>query len=196
MTVFDHVDLRVGDVERCRPFYDAFLRAFGFRGKAQPDGARLYYRLEDRAVREAIALIPDAGHRPNATRLAFSAASPDDVDRLAAIAQRAGARVRAARAVPRDRRSVLRRVLRRPRRQPPRNRLPLTSRCHGELVEPGPRPAFVVPELVEGTARTARASRCRYAVVLRLAQGDGWCGLGCDRAVIVRRAHDDNMRSR
>lgn len=92
MTVFDHVDLRVADVERCRPFYDAFLRAFGFRGKAQPDGARVYYRLEDRVVREAIALIPDTGHRPNATRLAFSAKSPADVDRFAAIAHRAGAR--------------------------------------------------------------------------------------------------------
>ncbi len=90
--VFDHVDLRVSDVERCRPFYDTFLRAFGFRGRALDDGAHLYYRLEARAVREAIALIPDAGHRPNATRLAFSAASPTDVDRLAAIAQRAGAR--------------------------------------------------------------------------------------------------------
>ena len=90
--VFDHVDLRVADVERCRPFYDAFLRGFGFRGKAQADGVRLYYRLEERAVREAIALIPDAGHRPNATRLAFSAASQADVDRFAAIAERAGAR--------------------------------------------------------------------------------------------------------
>jgi len=42
MMVFDHVDLRVADVERCRAFYDALLRAFGFRGKAQPDGARAY----------------------------------------------------------------------------------------------------------------------------------------------------------
>ncbi len=48
MTVFDHIDLRVRDVERCRPFYDAFLREYGFRGKTQPDGARLYYRLEER----------------------------------------------------------------------------------------------------------------------------------------------------
>ena len=64
MMVFDHVDLRVSDVERCRGFYDAFLRAFGFRGQAQPDGVRLYYRLQDRAVREAIALIPEPDHRP------------------------------------------------------------------------------------------------------------------------------------
>lgn len=42
MMTFDHVDLRVSDVERCRGIYDAFLRAFGFRGHAQPDGVRLY----------------------------------------------------------------------------------------------------------------------------------------------------------
>jgi len=92
MMVFDHVDLRVADVPRCRPFYDAFLRAFGFRGQAQPDGSRLYYRLQDRAVREAFVLIPQPDHRPNATRLAFSAATPDDVDRIATIAHNAGAR--------------------------------------------------------------------------------------------------------
>ena len=92
MMVFDHVDLRVADVARCRPFYDAFLRAFGFRGKPQSDGVHVYYRLEDRVVREAIALIPEPGHRPNATRLAFCAQTPDDVDRIAAIAQTAGAR--------------------------------------------------------------------------------------------------------
>jgi catechol 2,3-dioxygenase-like lactoylglutathione lyase family enzyme len=92
MMVFDHVDLRVADVARCRPFYDAFLRAYGFRGKTQPDGSHLYYRIADRAVREAFVLIPEAGHQPNATRLAFSAATPQDVDRIAAIAADAGAR--------------------------------------------------------------------------------------------------------
>ncbi len=92
MMVFDHVDLRVADVARCRPFYDALLRAYGFRGKPQPDGSHLYYRVADRAVREAFVLIPQAEHQPNATRLAFSAATPHEVDRIAAIAAGAGAR--------------------------------------------------------------------------------------------------------
>ncbi|MEA2718745.1 MAG: hypothetical protein QOJ39_609 [Candidatus Eremiobacteraeota bacterium] len=92
MMVFDHVDVRVADVTRCRPFYDAFLRAYGFRGKTQPDGAQLYYRLEDRAVREVIVVSEEAGHVANATRLAFTAPTPDDVDRIAAIARDAGAR--------------------------------------------------------------------------------------------------------
>ena len=91
MTVFDHVDLRVADVARCRPFYDALLREYGFRGKTQPDGAQLYYRLEDRQVREVIVVSPESDHRPNATRLAFAAATRADVDRIAAVARDAGA---------------------------------------------------------------------------------------------------------
>ncbi|BDE06367.1 hypothetical protein WPS_16430 [Vulcanimicrobium alpinum] len=87
--VFDHIDLRVRDVRRVKTFYDAFLRAFGFRGRPQPDGTLL--RLESRAVREAIAVIPDGDHRPNNTRLAFGAATRDDVDRIAAIAAAGGA---------------------------------------------------------------------------------------------------------
>jgi predicted lactoylglutathione lyase len=90
--IFDHVDLRVNDVGHVRPFYDAFLRGLGFRGRPQDDGTMLYFRLENRVVREAIAVIPDAAHQPNKTRLAFSAPTRDDVDRLAAIAQHAGAR--------------------------------------------------------------------------------------------------------
>ena len=91
MMVFDHVDLRVADVARCKPFYDAFLRAYGFRAKTQPDGAQLYYRLEDRAVREVIVVSEEPGHRANATRLAFTAPTPEEVDRIAAIARDAGA---------------------------------------------------------------------------------------------------------
>ena len=92
MTVFDHVDLRVADIARCRPFYDALLREYGFRGKTQPDGAQLYYRLEDRHVREVIVVSAEPDHRPNATRLAFFAGTRADVDRIAAVAQQAGAR--------------------------------------------------------------------------------------------------------
>ena len=89
--IFDHIDLRVRDVRRVKAFYDAFLRAFGFRGRPQADGTLLYFRLENRAVREAIAVIADGEHRPNKTRLAFNAATREAVDRIAAIAAAAGA---------------------------------------------------------------------------------------------------------
>jgi catechol 2,3-dioxygenase-like lactoylglutathione lyase family enzyme len=92
MPVIDHVDLRVADVARCKPFYDAFLKEYGFRGKAQPDGSQLYYRIEDRQVREVIVVNGEADHRPNANRLAFFAATRADVDRIALAAHSAGAR--------------------------------------------------------------------------------------------------------
>ena len=90
--VFDHIDLRVVDVARCRPFYDALLKEYGFRGKAQPDGSQLYYRLEDRRVREVIVVNGEPDHVPNATRVAFFAPTRADVDRIGAVAQAAGAR--------------------------------------------------------------------------------------------------------
>ncbi|MBV8152555.1 MAG: VOC family protein [Candidatus Eremiobacteraeota bacterium] len=90
--IFDHVDVRVRQIGAVRAFYDRFLRAFGFRGKPQPDGNVVYVRVAERKVHEAVALIAESDHRPNHTRVAFSAASPAEVDRIAAIAAGAGAR--------------------------------------------------------------------------------------------------------
>ncbi len=90
--VIDHIDLRVADVDAVRPFYDAFLRAFGFRGQRQSNGDIVYYRIAERRVQEAIAVIESASHVANEVRLAFYAPRPEDVDRLAGIALGAGAR--------------------------------------------------------------------------------------------------------
>jgi len=90
--VFDHVDLRVADVASARPFYDVFLKAFGFRSRGQANGDIVYYRLAERRVQEAVALIEAVGHIANHARLAFHAGTPEDVDRIAAIAHEAGAR--------------------------------------------------------------------------------------------------------
>jgi catechol 2,3-dioxygenase-like lactoylglutathione lyase family enzyme len=90
--IIDHIDLRVADVAAARPFYDAFLKAFGFRGQRQTNGDVIYYRLAERRVQEAVALIEAVGHVANEVRLAFHASSPAEVDRIAAIAVNAGAR--------------------------------------------------------------------------------------------------------
>ena len=90
--LIDHIDLRVADVAAARPFYDAFLKAFGFRAQRQANGDIVYYRVGERRVQEAIALIESASHVANEARLAFHAASPEDVDRLASVALGAGAR--------------------------------------------------------------------------------------------------------
>ena len=89
--IFDHIDLRVNDVAAARPFYDAFLKQFGFRGARQPNGDVVYYRFVERSVREAVALIESREHIANDVRLAFHAADTDQVDRIAAVAQSAGA---------------------------------------------------------------------------------------------------------
>jgi predicted lactoylglutathione lyase len=89
--IFDHIDLRVADVTKVRPFYDTFLKAFGFRGQRQADGNIVYYRIAERRVREAVAIIESATHVASETRLAFHAAKPEDVDRIAGIALAAGA---------------------------------------------------------------------------------------------------------
>src|ERR1035438_1624194 len=90
--VIDHVDLRVADLVAARPFYDKFLKAFGFRGQQQKNGDVVYYRVAERRIQEAIALIQAAGHVANEVRLAFHAASREDVDRIGRIALEAGAR--------------------------------------------------------------------------------------------------------
>ncbi len=90
--VIDHIDLRVADVAAARPFYDPFLKAFGFRGQWQANGDIIYYRFAERRVQEAIALIEAADHVANEIRLAFHAGNLEDVDRIATIALAAGAR--------------------------------------------------------------------------------------------------------
>jgi len=90
--IFDHVDLRVSNVTAVRPFYDAFLKAFGFRGQRQANGDIVYYRIAEKRVQEAVAIIASATHVASESRLAFHAAKTEDVDRIAGIALAAGAR--------------------------------------------------------------------------------------------------------
>ena len=90
--IFDHVDIRVRDLAASRPFYDAVLVAIGLPESGVDDaGLLVYYRRVDGRVAEAVSLIEDFGHQPSATRVAFGAASADDVDRIAAVASAAGA---------------------------------------------------------------------------------------------------------
>jgi len=89
--VFDHIDLRVQSLAAVKPFYDAFLHAYGFRPMANADpGCFLYVRVAERSF-ECVAITEDPEQRANKTRIAFGANSPEDVDRLAQIATKAGA---------------------------------------------------------------------------------------------------------
>ena len=87
---FDHVDQHVRSIDAVRPFYDALLREFGFRGARHGD-AHVYIRVMDRTAHEAFALIEDPAQRPNRSCIAFRAESPEAVDRVAALLPDCGA---------------------------------------------------------------------------------------------------------
>jgi catechol 2,3-dioxygenase-like lactoylglutathione lyase family enzyme len=91
---FDHIDLRVADIDAERKLYDALLPALGLTEIVASAGEREYYeRAEPGGARRFVGLHADRAHRPNGTRICFAAASAADVDRLAEIARVAGARV-------------------------------------------------------------------------------------------------------
>jgi catechol 2,3-dioxygenase-like lactoylglutathione lyase family enzyme len=90
--LFDHVDLRVSDLTRVRPLYDALLPALGF-SRLDEDALNVNYHRPD-ADRSAafFGLMTDPDHRANGTRIALRAESRAAVDRLTEIARRSGAR--------------------------------------------------------------------------------------------------------
>ena len=89
--VFDHLDFRVRDGAAAKPFYDGMLRLFGMRGKTQEDGTVVYLRISGGKIEEAFALLEDRAHQANGTRVAFFAASVDDVNRMATRLRELGA---------------------------------------------------------------------------------------------------------
>jgi catechol 2,3-dioxygenase-like lactoylglutathione lyase family enzyme len=90
---FDHVDLRVRHLAAARVLYDALMPALGLIDIVTGDGEVEYYHppLGVNGPRPFFGLHEDPNHVPNQTCLAFTAATPGDVDRLAQIALAAGA---------------------------------------------------------------------------------------------------------
>jgi catechol 2,3-dioxygenase-like lactoylglutathione lyase family enzyme len=91
---FDHIDLRVADLDAERPLYDALLPALGLTEIVESADAREYYEPAERGEsRRFFGLNADPEHLANGTRICFAATSAGDVDRLAEIARVAGARL-------------------------------------------------------------------------------------------------------
>jgi catechol 2,3-dioxygenase-like lactoylglutathione lyase family enzyme len=90
---FDHVDARVRDLAAARAFYDVLMPALGLTEVVADDGEVEYYHppLTVNGPRPFFGLHEDPQHVANETCLAFTAATPGDVDRLAQIARGAGA---------------------------------------------------------------------------------------------------------
>ncbi len=89
--LFDHVDLRVSNLEKVRGLYDALLGAMGFTLTGQDATELAYYNPDAPRSSPFLSLALDPSHRPNGTRIALHARDEATVDRLAAVARVAGA---------------------------------------------------------------------------------------------------------
>jgi predicted lactoylglutathione lyase len=88
---FDHIDLRVPDLAGVTAFYEKLLPALGFTRDVRVE-RWLQFESEGNDITEFFGVTESFGHVPNENRIAFCAESVIEVDRLAEIAQRAGAR--------------------------------------------------------------------------------------------------------
>ena len=100
--LFDHIDLRVSNVARARPLYDAFLPAVGFTkvgGSVPGDAGDAWasYTAEGRDNNHPrqpfVWLNEQPDHRGGANRIAFWADTKEEVDRIGEVVRRAGASV-------------------------------------------------------------------------------------------------------
>ena len=88
---FDHIDLRVKDMEVARKFYGKFLPELGFVHESPGDDLS-YVLCRGRQSRRwnSSAFTEDKNHRPNGTRIAFWADTREEVDRIAKLVRDAG----------------------------------------------------------------------------------------------------------
>lgn len=90
MRRFDHIDLRVPDLNAATPFYEQLLPALGFTRKVSIEGW-LTFQTGDGEITEFFGVTESAHHVPNENRIACWAESNERVDQVAEVAQKAGA---------------------------------------------------------------------------------------------------------
>ena len=89
---FDHIDLRVKDMEQAKKFYVPLLAALGFTVDQSSKTWVTYEapRTEGKPM-EFFGFTHDPNHKPNGTRIAFWAENRDEVNHVAEAARKAGA---------------------------------------------------------------------------------------------------------
>jgi catechol 2,3-dioxygenase-like lactoylglutathione lyase family enzyme len=89
---FGHVDLRVADLEAATAFYDALLPELGFTQRYPGEAWKVWATTEPLPSTAYFAVTEARAHVVNGNRIAFWVESAEEVDRLAEVARRAGAR--------------------------------------------------------------------------------------------------------
>lgn len=90
--LYDHIDLRVRDMEAARQFYREVLPALGFT-KPGEDGEWFSCYAPGEGKPPFFGLTHDPDHRPNGTRISFWAETREEVDRVAEVVRGAGGKV-------------------------------------------------------------------------------------------------------
>ena len=89
---YDHIDLRVRSLSEARLFYEALLPALGFTRDVRIEGWLQFEAAGDDGASEFFGVTESPQHVANECRVAFWVDSISEVDRLAEISARAGAR--------------------------------------------------------------------------------------------------------
>jgi catechol 2,3-dioxygenase-like lactoylglutathione lyase family enzyme len=89
--LYDHIDLRVPSLQESATFYEALLPAIGFTRRVDVEDWLQFESTSEKAG-AFFGVTESPGHVANENRIAFWAESDGEVDRLAEVALRAGAR--------------------------------------------------------------------------------------------------------
>ena len=87
---FDHIDLRVKDMEVAKKFYGKLLPQLGFVHEKPARYFHTFFSAVGSQPSEFFGLSPDKNHKPNRTRIAFWADTREKVDRIAKLVREAG----------------------------------------------------------------------------------------------------------
>lgn len=88
----DHIDLRVPSLAAVRSFYTVLLPALGFSTDQSNESWFQFGTKKESGPEEFFGITESPRHVPNENRIAFWAESTAEVDRLADVVRRAGAR--------------------------------------------------------------------------------------------------------
>jgi catechol 2,3-dioxygenase-like lactoylglutathione lyase family enzyme len=88
---FGHIDLRVRELTAAEDFYEALLPALGFTERYHGEEWKVWATTEELPSTAYFAIVESGSHVANESRIAFWVPTPEDVDRLAALARDAGA---------------------------------------------------------------------------------------------------------
>jgi catechol 2,3-dioxygenase-like lactoylglutathione lyase family enzyme len=89
---YQHIDLRVNDLERAWRFYSKILPPIGFPEGWQGENFRGFDAPGKLPDKPWFGFVEDKQHKPNRNRIAFTADSPEQVDAVGAMLEGAGAR--------------------------------------------------------------------------------------------------------